>query len=306
MHTNPDKWFYDRVSRNLIQLHSLEEVLYSGQSQFQSIEIIRSGSFGKILVLDGKIQSSEIDEFIYHEALVQPAMIAHPCPETVFIAGGGEGATLREVLSHKTVKRAVMLDIDDEVVAICQKFLPDYNQGSFEDKRTELYHTDAREYLAQCGDEFDIIIIDLPDPIEEGPAYLLYTQEFYQLVRDRLTGNGIICVQAGSASLTELLNFSAVNNTLKSVFPIVCPYQTNVPSFGGPWGFCLASLNLNPLQLSPSEVDSRISVRSLTRLKFYDGLTHQGMVSLPKHLRDELSKQTRLITDKNPLYIYHD
>jgi len=304
MDTDPDKWFCDRISRDLIQLHSIEEVLYTGQTKFQSIEIIRSGSFGKCLVLDGKIQSSEADEFIYHEALVQPSMIAHPRPETIFIAGGGEGATLREVLSHNTVKRAVMVDIDEEVVAICQKFLPSHSQGSFEDKRTELHHVDARGYLANSGEKFDIIIIDLPDPIEEGPAYLLYTQEFYQLVRDRLTDNGIICVQAGSAAWNELLNFAAVNNTLKSVFPIVCPYQVDVPCFGGPWGFCLASLNLNPALLSASEVDSRISARSLNSLKFYDGLTHQGMFSLPKHLRSELSKQRRLITDNTPLYTY--
>jgi len=304
MDTDPDKWFYDRVSRDLIQLHSIEEVLYTGQTKFQSAEVIRSGAFGKCLVLDGKIQSSEVDEFIYHEALVQPSMITHPCPETVFIAGGGEGATLREVLSHNTVKRAVMVDIDEEVIAICKKYLPNYSQGSFEDKRTELHHVDARDYLAKCGEAFDIIIIDLPDPIEEGPAYLLYTQEFYQLVRDRLTANGIICVQAGSAAWTELLNFTAVNNTLKSVFPIVCPYQVDVPCFGGPWGFCLASLNLSPVLLSATEIDNRISARQLKGLKFYDGLTHQGMFSLPKHLRDELSRQTRLITDNQPLYLY--
>jgi spermidine synthase len=304
MDSDPDKWFYDRVSRNLIQLHSIEEILYTGRTKFQSIEIIRSGSFGECLVLDGKIQSTEADEFIYHEALVQPSMIAHPCPETVFIIGGGEGATLREVLSHKTVKRAVMVDIDAEVVALCQKFLPDHSRGSFEDKRTELHHVDARDYLDRCQEQFDVIIIDLPDPIEEGPAYLLYTQEFYHLVRDRLTVNGIICVQAGSASWTELLNFTAVNNTLKSVFPIVCPYQIDVPSFGGPWGFCTASQNLSPLQLSPAEVDGRISARSLGGLKLYDGLTHQGMFSLPKHLRGELAKPARLITDSEPLYIY--
>ena len=303
MDIDPDKWFYDRVSQNLIQLHSIEEVLYSGQTRFQSAEIIRTGSFGRCLVLDGKIQSSDADEFIYHEALVQPAMITHPRPETVFIAGGGEGATLREVLSHKTVKRAVMVDIDEQVVALCRKYLPDYNRGSFEDKRTELLHVDARDYLAKSGELFDIIIIDLPDPIEEGPAYLLYTQEFYQMVRDRLTENGLISVQAGSASLNELLNLSAVNNTLKSVFPVVCAYQTDIPCFGGPWGFCLASLKLNPLLLSPVEVDKRIAARSLD-LKFYDGLTHQGLFSLPKYLRDEFAAQTKLITDDQPLYIY--
>ena len=121
MDADPSKWFYDRISQDFIQLYRIEEVLYTGQTKFQSAEVIRSGSFGKCLVLDGKIQSSEVDEFIYHEALVQPPMITHPCPETVFIAGGGEGATLREVLSHKTVKRAVMVDIDEEVIALCKK-----------------------------------------------------------------------------------------------------------------------------------------------------------------------------------------
>ncbi|MFC1977326.1 polyamine aminopropyltransferase [Chloroflexota bacterium] len=304
MDADPDKWFCDRVSQDLIQLHSIEEVLYRGRTKFQSMEIIRTGSFGKCLVLDGKVQSSEIDEFIYHEALVQPAMITHPCPETVFIAGGGEGATLREVLSHNTVKRAVMIDVDEEVITACKKFLPDYSQGAFEDKRTELYHVDARDYLAKSAETFDIIIIDLPEPVEEGPAYLLYTREFYQLVRERLTSNGIISVQAGSASLTELLNFSSVNNTLKSVFPIVCPYQVDIPAFGGPWGFCLASPDPNPVLLSPAEIDVRISARSLNGLKCYDGLSHQAMFSLPKHLRTELSRQTRLITDNQPLYTY--
>ncbi len=304
MDSDPDKWFYDRVNRNLIQLHSIEEILYHGRSQYQSVEIIRTTNFGKCLVLDGKIQSSEVDEFIYHEALVQPLMITHPGPETVFIAGGGEGATLREVLSHDTVKRVVMVDIDAEVVALCQQVLPEHSRGAFADKRTELHHVDARSYLAECQEQFNIIIIDLPDPIEKGPAYLLYTQEFYQVVRDRLTADGVICVQSGSAAWIELLNFTAVYNTLKSVFSIVCPYWTDVPAFGGPWGFCSASQTLSPFQLSPAEVDKRISDRSLAGLKFYDGLTHQGMFSLPKYLRGELAKPGRLITDNEPLSIY--
>ena len=304
MDTDPDKWLRDSISEDFVQLHRIEEVLYTGQTKYQSIQIIRSGSFGKCLVLDGKIQSSEVDEFIYHEALVQPAMIAHPCPETAFIAGGGEGATLREVLSHQTITRAVMADIDAEVIALCQEYLPEYSRGAFEDKRTELHHVDARDYLVRCEEKFDIIIIDLPDPIEEGPAYLLYTKEFYQIVRDRLTDNGIISVQAGSASLNELLNLTAVNNTLKSVFPLSCAYKMDIPCFGGPWGFCAASTRLSPPLFSPDAIDSRISTRSLTGLKFYDGLTHQGLFSLPKHLRDELSKPARLITDNEPLYIY--
>jgi spermidine synthase len=305
MDSDPDKWFYDRVNQDLIQLHSIEDVLYTGRTKFQSAEIIRTGSYGLCLILDGRIQSSEADEFVYHEALVQPAMITHPGPERVFIAGGGEGATLREVLFHKNVTRAVMIDIDDEVVALCQKFMPEFSRGCFGDKRTELLNLDARDYLAKYRELFDIMIIDLPEPIEAGPASLLYTREFYELVGDRLSDDGIICVQSGSASFTELLNFAAVYHTLKSVFPTVCPYQVDVPSFGGPWGFCVASKNLNPTELSPAEVDDRISTRALGGLKFYDGLTHQNMFSLPKHLRNRLAEMARLITDKEPLYIYH-
>lgn len=305
MNAEPDKWFHDRVSRDLIQLHSIKEILYSGQTRFQSMEIIRTGSFGKCLVLDGKIQSSEADEFVYHEALVHPAMISHPNPERVFIAGGGEGATLREVLSHPTVKKAVMIDLDEEVVTTCKRLLPEYSRGAFEDKRTELHHTDARDYLADCGEAFDVIIIDLTEPVEEGPAYLLYTREFYRLVRERLSGNGIISVQSGSAGMNELLCLSAVYNTLKSVFPVVYPYQTDIPSFGGPWGFCYASGALEPV-MSPDEIDSRISARIREQLRFYDGLSHQGMFSLPRHIRDGLKSQPRLITDDEPLYVYNN
>jgi len=304
MDTDPDKWLHDRINENFTQLHLLEEVLYAGQTKYQSAQIVRSRVFGLCLVLDGKIQSTERDEFIYHEALVQPAMITYPGPETVFIAGGGEGATLREVLCHKTVKRAVMVEIDAEVTALSRKYLPNHSQGAFEDIRTELHHADARDYLAKSNDKFDIIIIDLPDPVEEGPAYRLFTQEFYRIVRDRLTEDGLIAVQAGSALLTELLNLTAVNNTLKSVFPIVTPYAVHMPCFGAPWGFCIASRKLDPSQLSPAEVDERIAARALTGLRLYDGLTHQGMFSLPGYVRDALVKQTRIITDEEPLYLY--
>ena len=304
MDTDPDKWLRDSINDNFVQLHRIEEVIYAGRTRYQSAQIVRSANFGRCLVLDGKIQSSERDEFIYHEALVHPAMITHPGPETVFIAGGGEGATLREALCHKSGGRAVMVDIDAEVIALSRKYLPNHSHGAFEDSRTELYHVDAREYLAASKNKFDIIIVDLPDPIEEGPAYRLYTQEFYRLASDRLTGDGLIAVQAGSASLTELLNLTAVNNTLNSVFPIVAAYKVDIPCFGGPWGFCIASRRRDPARLTPGEVDARIARRSLTGLKFYDGLTHQGIFSLPGYIREALARQTRIITDKDPLYLH--
>ena len=304
MDIDPDKWFQDKINENFLQLHRLDKVLYQGRTKYQAARVVRSRNLGICLVLDNKIQSSERDEFIYHEALVQPAMIAHPKPERVFIAGGGEGATLREVLRHKTIKKAEMVDIDDQVTALSKKYLPHHSNGALEDKRASVRHVDAREYLKNSKDNFDVIIIDLPDPIEEGPAALLYTQEFYRTVRDKLTDDGLISVQAGSAALTELMNFTAVNNTLKSVFPIVTPYAAHIPCFGGPWGFCIASKKHNPALLTSEDVDRLIAARALKGLKFYDGETHRGMFALPKYIREAMAKQTRIITDKKPLYLY--
>jgi spermidine synthase len=304
MDINPDLWLTDKISANLVQLHRLEEELYVGRTQYQSARVVRLADLGVCLVLDDKIQSTERDEFIYHEGLVHPAMITHPGPETVFIAGGGEGATLREVLAHKSVKKAVMVEIDGEVMELSRKYMPGLSRGAFEDKRTELYTTDAREFLTKSKDKYDIIILDLPDPIEKGPAYRLFTQEFYRIVIDRLTPKGLVAIQAGSASLTELLNLTAVNNTLRSVFPVVVNCAVNVPGYGGPWGLAVASKSSDPTRLSPAEVDKRISARSLKGLKLYDGLAHKGMFSLPLYIREAIAGQTRLITDDHPLYLY--
>jgi spermidine synthase len=304
--SDPDKhsWFSDYISPDLTMLHSIKERIYSGRSKFQSVEIINTGSFGVCLVLDGKIQSSEADEFIYHESLVHPAMLTHPQPERVFIAGGGEGATLREVLAHKTVKKAVMVDIDEEVVSLCRRFLPSWHQKAFDDPRTELHFVDARKYLEESGEEFDVIIIDLVDPLEQGPARLLYTQEFYQIVEQKLGPSGIMSVQAESSEWTNLDNFTAIASTLRKVFPIAHPYQVHVPSFLGLWGFVAASQSLDPSELTPEEIDTKISTRISKKLKSYDGLTHQAMFTIPKHIRQQLAASTRIITDKQPISAY--
>ena len=304
--SDPDKHrrFSDHISPDLTMLHSIKERIYSGQTKFQSVQIINTGSFGICLVLDGKIQSSEADEFIYHEALVHPAMLTHPHPEKVFIAGGGEGATLREVLAHRTVKRAVMVDIDEEVVELCRRFLPSWHQDAFDDPRTELHFADARKYLEESSDKFDVIIIDLVDPLEGGPARLLYTKEFYRIVEQKLEPDGIMSVQAESAEWTNLGNFSAIANTLGSIFPIACPYQVQVPSFLGLWGFISASQSLAPPELTPEEIDTRIAVRISKELKSYDGLTHRGIFTIPKHIRQQLAISRRVITDTEPISAY--
>ncbi|MDD5191065.1 MAG: polyamine aminopropyltransferase [Dehalococcoidales bacterium] len=304
MEIRHDKWFIDKINNNLLQMHAIDGVLYSGKTKFQTMEILHSPAYGKILTLDNKIQSSEVDEFIYHESLVHAPMLAHPKPEKTFIAGGGEGATLREMLKYKTVKKAVMVDIDKGVIDISKQYLPDYHAGAFDDARSRLHYVDARKFLEESKERYDVIAIDLSEPVEEGPAYLLYTKEFYQIVMDKLTDDGLISVQAGCGSYLELLNLKSVKKTLESVFPIVNVYQADIPSFGGLWGFTIGSKTIDPSKLTAKEIDKRIKERGLTDLKFYDGQTHEAMFTQPKHIRKALQRGARLITDDNPLYLY--
>jgi spermidine synthase len=174
---------------------------------------------------------------MYHEALVQPAMCAHPQPLRVFIGGGGEGATLREVMKHASVTRATMCDIDEEVVELCKQHLPTHHKGSFDDARAELVFTDAKAYVETHG-PWDVIILDLADPLECGPAFALYTQEFYRTCFDKLTPHGIFVTQAGACDLTTCRDvYTPVYATLRSVFPHVFPYGIYIPSFGHEWGF---------------------------------------------------------------------
>jgi len=267
------------------------------------MEVIDTCDFGRCLVLDGKLQSSQRDEFIYHEALVHPALMTHSQPSTVFIAGGGEGATLREVLAHRSVKKAVMVDIDQEAVDVCRRFLPSLHQGCFDDGRVELLHLDARKYLSESRQKFDVIVMDITDPVEGGPSYLLYTREFYGIVADRLAPGGLLAVQSGPANLHDMVVFTAINNTLREVFPRVFPYIASVPSFGGVWGFTLAGKDLDPLALSAGEIDHRLSARVGKELQFYDGTTHQGMFRLPRYLRDAMREGKSVITDQSPVFL---
>ncbi len=286
-------------------MHGIDTIVYAKQTRYQRLEIIDTLSYGRCLVLDSKMQSSEADEFIYHEALVHPALLAHPNPERVFIVGGGEGATLREILRYASVKKVLMVDIDREVVESCRQYLPQWHQGAFDDPRTELSYLDARRYLEETKETYDIIIIDISEPVEEGPAYLLYTKEFYTLVTERLSPDGIISLQAGTTSSQNLLNFTAVYQTLKQSFPVVAGYQASIPSFGLPWGFAVASKRFDPQALDPREVDRRIAERINGELKYYNGEIHQGQFLFPKHVRIRMEKQDRIIEDNHPLFTYN-
>lgn len=309
MDNPPDgNWHFELITPDLLQAEKIDKVLYHGQTAHQHVRIQDGASFGRSLVLDDKTQSTAVDEFVYHEALVQPCMIAHPNPKVVFVAGGGEGATIREVLRHKSVEKVVMVDIDKEVVDLCKQYLTNHHQGAFDDPRLELIHDDALKYLEETTDRFDVAIIDVPDPLEAGPAYMIFTQEFYRLLQSCMTEQGLMVAQSGHTgpAFTEQC-FSAVANTVGSVFQAAYLCEAFVPAFGSTWGFVVGSRGPDPSKISVEDVDrliaERISVDKNGELRFYDGITHQGMFSVPKYLRQSIAAEDRIITKDNPLFV---
>jgi spermidine synthase len=298
------KWFFETTTPVEGHFHAITRTIFALQTKFQQMEIMETASYGKCLVLDGRIQSSVADDFIYHETLVHPALILPPSPTTALVIGGGEGATLREVLRYPSIRKAVMVDIDQAVVEACRQHLPEMHRGAFDDPRTELRHEDARTYLETTGERFDAVIIDLTEPLEEGPACLLFTREFYRLVSERLSPGGALAMQAGMTKIGEIDFYAAIARTLAEVFPVVAPYQSFIPCFGTPWGFMVAAKAGDPRTLSVEDVDRRLAERVRGEpLRFYDGQAHRHMFSLPKFLRQAIADSDRVATDAKPLLI---
>ena len=296
-------WFVESVSPDLAVMLRLRAVLFSGATAYQKVEVLDSCVFGRSLVLDGKTQSTEMDEFVYHESLVHPAMLCHPEPKSVFIGGGGEGGTLREALAHRSVESVTMIDLDAEVVELCRAHLPEHHQGSFEDPRLTLLHQDARAYLQAEGDGFDVMILDLVDPLEEGTAYLLYTDEFYRIAKARLNPGGVLVTQSGPAGLPNHQEcFTTIYNTLGKVFAHTAAAQVHVPAFQTLWGFTIASDSPMP-QLPDNELEAAIARRINKELRHYDAETHRGMFALPKYLRDGMAAETRINRDDAPVFM---
>ncbi len=288
-------WYTEQVDPNERHSFAFTAVHYFGRTQIQAAEIVETVNYGKMLIIGGRTQSAQADEAIYHESLVHPALIAHPEPRTVLIIGGGEGATLREVLRHRTVQRAVMVDIDGELVEICQKHLPEWHEGAFADPRAELVIADGWDYVAQAGPRFDVIIVDVCDVLEQGPALRLYTRRFYEMLRDRLNPGGLVAIQAMELSTEEYKDHLEVRGELARVFPLVRSYATYIPSFWSAWGFIVASAGADPGALDRVTVNARLAERALDgqpplidQLDFYDGETHDGLFALSRGVRQLL------------------
>jgi thermospermine synthase len=291
-----NRWLDENVEEGFRVLYEVEKQLASTVSEFQTVELVDLKPFGRSLVIDGLLCSSRLDEFVYHESLVHPSMLLHPTgAKTVFIGGGGEGSTAREVLRHHSVEKCVMVDIDGVVVDFCRKHLEE-NTEAFADPRLELIIDDAKKWIENSEMKFDVIIMDLCDPLEGGPCYQLYTTEFYATLKSKLNPGGIMVTQSNEASLKFYQQvFSPIHNTLKSVFDNVIAYSQFIDSFLGEWGWNMALTApdaVAPKSLSPQTVDALIAERIQGDLKFLDGQSWLGLWALTKQHREMLKKET--------------
>ncbi len=296
-------FFYEHITPDESLVRRAGRVLAQGETPYQRYLLFETRGFGKVLMLDAEVQSAERDEYIYHEALVHPAMLAHPAPEQVLVIGGGEGATLREVLKHPTVRRAVMVDIDRELVEVARRFMPEWHQGAFDDPRVELAFADARAWLSEHAELFDVVILDLTDPVgADNPAKLLYTREFYELLRSRLAPGGVAVTQAGMLLLDRYQVHTVLHRTLREVFPYVRSYRDWVPSFFLTYGFLMAAEGADPASYSPGVLEARILERNL-ELRHLDAPFIEAMFVLPKDLKAWIEAETLVSTDAQPFYL---
>ncbi|MGB3404362.1 MAG: polyamine aminopropyltransferase [Microcoleaceae cyanobacterium] len=295
-----DFWMSEYITPWDIYIHGLTSVLLHKKTAYQELYIVETGAYGKALVLDGKWQSCTGDEFLYHEPLVHPAMIHHGSPKRVLVLGGGEGATLREVLRWKSVEQVTMVDIDGEVVEACRQYLPEMHQNAFDDPRVELVIGDALEFLQATHPQWDVIISDLSDPIEEGPSFKLFTQEYFEKLRHLLTPEGFLVVQAGPVSPGGMDLHVRLVNTINTVFGHTVSYNSYISTYGAPWGFALASGIAINSRLDPHVVDQLLQQKTTGKLRMFDGITLLGMMQTPLHLRQAIAAETKVYTLAEP------
>ncbi len=283
------QWYVEEFSPTETHSHAIDEVYYVGKTPFQSVGVIRTPVFGKMLILDGDTQSSQNDEKIYHESLVHPAMAGASDRSDVLILGGGEGATLRDVLRHPDVKRCTMVDIDGVVVDLSKKYLPEWADGAFEDPRARVIIGDALAFLKEDTDRYGVIISDLTEPLEDSPSNILFNDAVFRDIKARLAEGGVYVLQASTAGFHNMSLHAKMARTLRAYYKHVVSFYTHVPAFDNDWAFIACSDRIDLATLETATVDAYCS-----RLKgenyFYDGVTHRRIFSLPLYLRRELAK----------------
>lgn len=249
--------------------------LFGEDSAYQRIDVLENEAFGKILLLDGLVQTTERDEHFYHEMLVHPALVSHPAPEHVLIIGGGDGGALREVLRY-SVRKAVLVEIDRRVIQASKAYFP-WLRPALADDRSELVIDDGRAFVEKTREKYDVVFVDSSDPV--GPSSVLHEKSFYEKLKGRLNHDGIIAAQLGSP-LYHRQSIARSVEFLHKIFRLVQLYVSPVPTYpGGIWCYSFLSdeVRASDIRREPS-----------TALKYYNVDVHLASFALPNFLKDIL------------------
>ena len=257
----------------------LEEILDRRRSEHQELIVAQTETYGRALFIDDLLQSTEADEAMYHEPLVHPAMIIHGAARRVLVGGAGEGASLRELLRHPTVEEVLAVDLDPTIVEACREHLPSWSDGAFEDPRVTLRIEDVQATLARDSEPYDVVLLDVTDPVEDGPAVDLFTVRFFERVAARLHDDGIVVLQSGELDPYDLGFARTVQTTLRQVFPWNLPMVIHVPSFHCIWSITLAGKRAHdPV---PADLEDRVARLPAERLRAYSAGIHRALVTAP-------------------------
>lgn len=252
--------------------------LLTQQTAFQRLEVLQSTELGRSLRLDDHFMTSEADEFFYHEALVHPAAVAHPNPESALIIGGGDGGALEELLKHRSIKKATLVELDGQVIDAARAHLGSIHKGAFDDPRATVLVQDGCAFLQETQETFDLVLLDLTDP--ETPAGPLYTAEFFRHCQRVLAPGGALVLHLGSP-FHEPEQVKALAGTLSDVFSQVHGFGLHIPLYGSYWALAVVSNQLNPATTTPQEVASRLEQRGVEELSYYNPSIHGALFALP-------------------------
>jgi spermidine synthase len=266
--------------------------LYKGKTPFQSMEIFQNETFGTLLFLDGKIQISQGDENRYHQYLVSAPLLAHKNPESICIIGGGDCFAIEEAIKFKSLKKILMVEIDKGVVDFCRKNYPAIEK-CLKDERAEIIYKDARKWLEDHPERFDVLVIDLTEP--HGPSKMLYTQEFYRLCKKRLKPKSLIAIHTDNYYLFPE-SFATIYKTFHSVFPNILTARVDMPCFGMGWTYRIASSSPISLELMEANI-KKLKKRGIA----FDYFTPSTYLVKPTNEElNILKNKVRISTDRKP------
>jgi spermidine synthase len=270
---------------NLETRYRIKSVLYEQKTEFQHMLLVESFQFGKMLVLDGVVQTTEKDEFYYHEMMAHVPIMTHPDPGRVLIIGGGDGGVLREALRHARVQKVTVVEIDPAVVAFSKKHLPKISDGAFEDERTDLVFADGASFIQQTKNKYDVVIVDSPDPV--GPAQVLFRSAFYKDLLNVMHPGGIMVRQTGSLHLQQGEQKQA-HDILKKMFAHVGFFVFTVPTYvGGLFSGVFCANNIDPLRITYEKLNQRMMDMGLNT-QYYNAGIHLGSFHVPRFFKDQL------------------